>query len=66
MTLQLGELRPDLIQALKDQMLICFVKRERGKVTMSAAEIDGTGQDILDIEYDAEHRAFVLTWSKKQ
>lgn len=59
-------LPPELIQALKDQMLICFVKRERGKVMMSALEVDATGQDLLDIEYDAEHRAFVLTWSKKQ
>lgn len=40
-------LHADVIDALKDQLLIVFLKRLGGKVSIPVAEIDDTGQDNL-------------------
>lgn len=65
---QLGSLDPALIQRLKDQLLIVMALRlvgEGGEVRMPAAEVDGTGPYIVDMEVDSKNRDFVLTLRKK-
>jgi hypothetical protein len=54
-----------VLDNLKDQLLIAFVARLGGKVTMPVAEVDGTGDKVLAFSYDAEERAFIFTTSKK-
>lgn len=53
------------IQRLKDQLLICLVKRAGGRVELPVAEVDDTSQDILSMEVDHSFRSFTLTASKK-
>lgn len=36
-----------VLDDLKDQLLICFLKRLGGRVDIPLAEIDDTGQDLL-------------------
>lgn len=47
-----------LIDELKEQLLIVFLKRLGGKATFPVAEVDDTGRDLLafSVKPDAEHR----------
>jgi hypothetical protein len=48
----------------KDQLLIVFLKRLGGKVSIPVAEVDDTGQDILSFRID-ENMVFHFEASKK-
>lgn len=54
----------DVIDSLKDQLLIVFLKRLGGQLSMPVAEVDDTGQDLLEFRID-EHRVFHFTIRKK-
>jgi hypothetical protein len=49
---------------LKDQLLIVFLKRLGGAVSIPVAEIDDTGLDLLALRIDAR-RVFHFSLSKK-
>lgn len=53
------------VQRLKDQLLICLVKRAGGRVEIPVSEVDDTGQDLLSMEVDHSLRSFTLVASKK-
>lgn len=48
----------------KDQLLIVFLKRLGGKVSIPVAEVDDTGQDMLAFSID-ENRVFHFETRKK-
>lgn len=52
------------IDDLKDQLLIVFLKRLGGKVSIPVAEVDDTGQDLLAFRVD-ENRVFHFEARKK-
>jgi hypothetical protein len=61
-------LSPEMMQMmdlLKEQFLICFVKRAGGKVVMPVAEVDDTSQDIMRLQVDTIAREFTLIIEKK-
>ena len=43
-----------LLDNLKDQLLICFLKRLGGKLAMSVSEVDATGRYMLAFRIDSE------------
>ncbi len=56
-----GEDNPEharLIDDMKDQLLIVFLKRLGGKLKIPVSEVDNTGQDLFVFRYDRERRAF--------
>ena len=53
-----------LLDDFKDQLLIVFLKRLGGKVSIPVAEVDDTGQDMLSFRVD-ENRVFHFSTSKK-
>jgi len=55
----------DLIDALKEQLLIVFLKRLGGEVSIPVVEIDDTGQDVMAFRID-ENRVFHFEIQKKQ
>lgn len=54
-----------LLDDLKDQLLIVFLKRLGGKVSIPVAEVDDTGQDLFAFRID-ENRVFHFETRKKQ
>lgn len=54
----------DLIDALKDQLLIVFLKRLGGKATIPVAEVDDTGGDLF--AFSLRNGAFNFEIRKKQ
>lgn len=58
-------LSPEMIRQLKDQLLIVLVKRNGGIVDMPVSEVDATGQDLLNIDINAELRTFRITLARK-
>lgn len=57
-------LHADVIDSFKDQLLIVFLKRLGGNVSIPLAEVDDTGQDLLEFRID-EHRVFHFSMKKK-
>ena len=55
----------DLVEELKEQLLIVFLKRLGGKVDVPCAEVDDTGQDLFMFSVDAQ-RVFHFEIQKKQ
>jgi hypothetical protein len=53
-----------LLDNLKDQLLIVFLKRLGGKVSIPCAEVDDTGQDLFAFSVDA-NRVFHFELKKK-
>lgn len=53
-----------VLDDLKDQLLIVFVKRLGGAVSIPVSEIDDTGMDLLSVRID-EHFMFHFALSKK-
>jgi hypothetical protein len=53
-----------MIDDLKEQLLIVFLKRLGGKVSIPVAEIDNTGQDLFAFRVDAS-RVFHFELRKK-
>lgn len=53
-----------VLDDVKDQLLIVFLKRLGGAVSIPVAEIDDTGMDLLSLRID-EHLVFHFAVSKK-
>lgn len=53
-----------VMDELKDQLLIVFLKRLGGKVSIPVAEIDDTGGDLFGFRID-ENRVFHFEMRKK-
>jgi hypothetical protein len=56
-------LHADVMDDFKDQLLIVFLKRLGGRVSIPVAEVDDTGSDIL--AFRIEDRVFHFEMSKK-
>ena len=54
-----------MMDEFKDQLLIVFLKRLGGRVSIPVAEVDDTGQDLLAFSID-ENRVFHFETRKKQ
>jgi len=54
-----------MLDDLKDQLLIVFLKRLGGKASIAVAEVDDTGQDTLAFRID-ENFVFHFETGKKQ
>lgn len=54
-----------LLDDLKDQLLIVFLKRLGGKVTIPVAEVDDTGGDLFALRVDPEKREFHFELRRK-
>lgn len=56
-------------QLLKEQMLIVLFKRligeDGGQMVFTVAEVDATGQYLLDMEIDQNAQTFTFTLKKK-
>ncbi len=55
-----------LLDELKDQLLIVFLKRLGGQVEIPVAEVDDTGQDLFAFSVDPVSRTFHFEVQKKQ
>jgi hypothetical protein len=56
----------EVLDDLKDQLLIAFVRRLGGKVDMPVAEIDRTGESVMTFHVDPETRIFHFQVQAKQ
>lgn len=54
-----------LIDELKNQLLITLIKRAGGAVEIPVSEVDDTGQDLLNMRVDPDKRLFYFSISKK-
>ena len=54
----------EMLDDFKDQLLIVFLKRLGGKVSIPVAEVDDTGGDMLAFRID-ENRVFHFETRKK-
>ena len=54
-----------LLDDLKDQLLIVFLKRLGGRVEISIAEVDDTGQDLFAFALDLDRRFFTFELRRK-
>lgn len=54
-----------VLDDLKDQLLIVFVKRLGGRVEFPLSEVDDTGQDLLAFAFDPDTRRFLFQVQKK-
>lgn len=55
----------EVLDDFKDQLLIVFLKRLGGKLSIPVAEVDDTGGDMLAFSIDAD-RVFHFETRKKQ
>ena len=55
----------DLLDDLKDQLLIVFLKRLGGRVEIPIAEVDDTTQDMLVFRLLLGHKSFLFEIKKK-
>lgn len=53
------------VRSMLEQLLIVFVKRAGGSISIPAAEIDNTSQDLLAFKIDPDTREFIFTALKK-
>ncbi len=55
-----------LIDDLKDQLLIVFLKRMGGKASIPVEEVDDPGNNVRVLSFDAKSRIFYFAVEKKQ
>lgn len=55
----------ELLDKLKDQLLIIFLKRLGNELTLSVNEIDDTGNDLFLFSFDAAEKTFHFEVRKK-
>lgn len=53
------------LAVIKDQLLILMANRLEGKVVIPVAELDGTGEFIMDLTVDQEAQTISLNVKKK-
>ncbi len=56
----------DLLENMRDQLLIVFLKKLGGKITVPVSEVDDTGMDIMKMFLDQDTKAFTFEIHKKQ
>jgi hypothetical protein len=56
----------EAVNTMLPQLLIALVKRNGGKLTIPAAEIDATGNDLLAFRVDPEKLEFHFEIQKKR
>lgn len=56
----------DVIDNLKDQLLLVLIERLGGDITIPVAEVDNTGGKLLNMSIDPEMREFHFTLGRKQ
>lgn len=61
----LSEPHQQMIEAMKSQLLIAFLKRLGGRVVMPVSEVDATGDSNFAFSLDVEARTFVFEIQKK-
>jgi hypothetical protein len=54
-----------LVDDLKDQLLIVFLKRLGGSIALPCAEVDDTAQDLFTVRVDLHTRTFHFEIAKK-
>lgn len=54
-----------MMAMFREQLLIVFVKRLGGKITIPVWETDNTGQDIMVMEVDPQAKTFTFEVRKK-
>lgn len=54
-----------LLDDLKDQLLIVFLKRLGGKAIIGVSEVDNTGDDLLDFHLDQTTKTFYFMVKRK-
>jgi hypothetical protein len=55
-----------VLDDLKDQLLIAFVKRLGGKVSIPVADVDATGRSVMLFSIDPDARVFHFELQEKQ
>lgn len=50
----------ELLEQLRDQLLIVLIRRSGGRVTVPVQEIDATGDLVLSMEVDGESFIFAV------
>lgn len=55
----------DMIEAMLQQLLIVLVKRNGGSINVHVDDIDGTGNDILNMQLLPDQKTFHFAVSKK-
>lgn len=55
----------EMMAALREQLLIVFVKRMGGKVTIPVLEVDDTSQDMMLMQTDPVSGTFTFEIRKK-
>lgn len=60
-----GALHCDVLEAMKEQLLIAFVLRMGGDITMHASEIDATGDYNLAFAVDPVTKVFRFITPRK-
>jgi len=61
-----SQLHHDLIESMKDQLLIVLFNRLGGKVSIPVSEIDETGMFNLTMSLDTEKKIFTFEVIDKQ
>lgn len=56
----------DVIDNLKDQLLLVLIERLGGDITIPVAEVDNTGGKLLNMSIDQKKREFHFTIGRKQ
>lgn len=56
----------DVIDNLKDQLLLVLIERLGGDITIPVAEVDNTGGKLLNMSLDQDKREFHFTLGRKQ
>lgn len=56
----------DVIDNLKDQLLLVLIERLGGDITIPVAEVDNTGGKLLNMSIDPKKREFHFTMVRKQ
>lgn len=56
----------DVIDNLKDQLLLVLIERLGGDITIPVAEVDNTGGKLLNMSIDPKKREFHFTMGRKQ
>lgn len=56
----------DVIDNLKDQLLLVLIERLGGDITIPVSEVDNTGGKLLNMSLDPAKREFHFTLGRKQ
>lgn len=61
-----GGVHADAMENMRDQLLVCLLKRLGPKVSIPISEVDATGDVVVLMSINQEARTFEFTVEKKQ